>query len=129
MSKTVARLLLRAYPAEFRDEYGPDALQLVEDRWSHERGAWQRARLCLDLAGDLLATQWHVRRALQPMPRARGAGAIFHAFERDSDAGTMLPGMVLSLLMMVVFVRVITPEGDRDLAVLLQTFSEILRAL
>lgn len=129
MSSRIADLLLRAYPAEVRDAYGPDILQLIEDRWRDERGVWQRLRLALDLGADLLVTQVRARRREQPLsPAGGGTGALFAAFGRDIDGGTRLPGMVLSLLMVVAFVRVITPEGDRDLGAMLQTVSEVLRA-
>lgn len=130
MSSPIARLLLRAYPSEFREEYGSEVLQLIEDRWRDEMGSWRRVRLCLDLGADLFLTQWRARRVVQTVPQASGgAGVLFHAFARDTEAGTMLPGMILSLLMVMAFVRVITPEGDRDLGMLLQTFSDVLRGV
>src|SRR5689334_20544022 len=46
------RLLLRLYPAEFRDEYGREMSQMVRDRIARE----PRLRLCLDLARDLART-------------------------------------------------------------------------
>jgi putative ABC transport system permease protein len=46
------RLLLRLYPAEFRDEYGREMSQMVRDRIARE----PRIRLWLDLALDLART-------------------------------------------------------------------------
>ena len=46
------RLLLRLYPAEFRDEYEREMSQMVRDRIARE----PRIRLWLDLARDLART-------------------------------------------------------------------------
>ena len=46
-------LLLRLYPARFRDEYGEEALQLLRDRSRDEKGWARTLRLWMDLAGDL----------------------------------------------------------------------------
>ena len=46
------RVLLRLYPAEFRDEYGREMSQLVRDRIARER----RIRIWLDLVRDLIRT-------------------------------------------------------------------------
>ena len=47
--------LIRAYPPEFRYEFGPEMLRALEDRYGEERGA-SRLRLCLATAADLLWT-------------------------------------------------------------------------
>src|SRR6185295_15448521 len=52
-------LLLRLYPAEFRRAYGGDAVQLMRDRARHERGAFRRVRLVIDLTIDLGALSLH----------------------------------------------------------------------
>lgn len=115
------RLLLRMYPAEFRDDYGEEALRLIQERWRDERGTMRRLRLCLDLAIDLVMT--HLRPRTDPSPTASAAaqgGVLFGAFARNTiGATTVLPGMVISLLMVAMFVRLITPEGDRDIGILL----------
>jgi len=46
------RILLRLYPAEFRDEYGREMTQLLRDRSLHE----PRMRVYADVARDLIAT-------------------------------------------------------------------------
>ena len=46
------RILLRLYPAEFRDEYGREMTQLLRDRSRHE----PRMRVYADVARDLIAT-------------------------------------------------------------------------
>jgi putative ABC transport system permease protein len=46
------QILLRLYPAEFRDEYGREMTQLMRDRSRHE----PRTRVYADVARDLIAT-------------------------------------------------------------------------
>lgn len=46
------RILLRCYPAEFRDEYAREMTQVLRDRAAAE----PPARLWLDVAGDLIRT-------------------------------------------------------------------------
>ena len=53
MSEKIYALLLRIYPARFRQAYGDAALQLFRDRLRNERGFIPRFRLWLDLIGDL----------------------------------------------------------------------------
>ena len=103
-------LALRLYPAELRQSYGPDALQLFQDRW-REHGGLRRARLCLDLPADLVSTRVHACVDRRPVPAANTTpSGLFHAFERDAvGAGTVLPRMVLALLMVPLFVTLITP--------------------
>ncbi len=47
--------LLRAYPDDFRNEYGPEMLRALNDRCLEERGA-SRVWFCLEAIGDVLAT-------------------------------------------------------------------------
>src|ERR1700730_10416370 len=49
MSEKIYALLLRLYPAHFRQTYGEEALQLVRDRMRDEQGVWATARLWWDL--------------------------------------------------------------------------------
>src|SRR5262245_6963306 len=127
MSKKIASLLLLVYPCEFRDAYGPDALQLIRDRWRDERTAVMRTRFCVDLGADILASWLRARIEARRLRSVNsGNGALFAAFEHETvGAVTLFPGMALSLLIVALFARLITPEGDHDLAVLLQTVSEL----
>jgi hypothetical protein len=52
MSEKLYALLLRLYPARFREAYGEEALQLFRDRARHERGFPLGLRLWLDLLRD-----------------------------------------------------------------------------
>jgi putative ABC transport system permease protein len=47
--------IVRAYPAEFRYEYGPEVIEALQERCLEERGA-SRIRFCIEAAGDLIAT-------------------------------------------------------------------------
>jgi hypothetical protein len=53
MSEKIYALLLRLYPAHFRQMYGEEVLQLVRDRTRDEQGLWAKARLWWDLLADL----------------------------------------------------------------------------
>src|SRR5215475_12006543 len=53
MSEKFYALLLRLYPAQFREDYGNEAMQLFRDRLEDERGFFPRLRLWFDLVCDL----------------------------------------------------------------------------
>src|SRR5215469_15839129 len=53
MSEKFYALLLRLYPAQFREDYGNEAMQLFRDRLEDERGLFPRLRLWFDLVCDL----------------------------------------------------------------------------
>ncbi len=53
MSEKIYALLLRLYPARFRQRYGEEAIQLLRDRAGHERGFFAKLRLWFDLISDL----------------------------------------------------------------------------
>ena len=48
-------LLMSAYPADFRYEYGPEMLQTLQDRYLEERG-FSRLRFCVAASMNLLTT-------------------------------------------------------------------------
>jgi hypothetical protein len=52
--------LLRAYPDDFRNEYGPEMLRALQDRCLEERGA-SRVWFCVQAASDVLATAFKER--------------------------------------------------------------------
>ena len=52
MSEKIYSFLLRLYPARFRRQYGPEALQLFQDRLRDERGLLRKGRLWIDLLFD-----------------------------------------------------------------------------
>ena len=53
MSEKFYALLLRLYPAQFREDYGNEAMRLFRDRLEDERGFLPRLRLWFDLVCDL----------------------------------------------------------------------------
>lgn len=53
MSEKIYSWLLRLYPANFREKFGEEALQLFRDRARDEKGFAPRLRLWLDLVADL----------------------------------------------------------------------------
>jgi TonB family protein len=54
MSEKLYSCLLRLFPSAFRGRYEEEALQLLRDRLSNERGFLLRLRLCFDLITDLI---------------------------------------------------------------------------
>jgi class 3 adenylate cyclase len=67
MFESFCALLLRLYPAEFRDAYGPEAQQLMRDRARDERGLFGRIRLLIDLILDLGGATLHSWHAGKPL--------------------------------------------------------------
>src|SRR3974377_1560006 len=53
MSEKIYSWLLRLYPAQFREKYGEEALQLFRDRARDEKGLFAGTRLWLNLLVDL----------------------------------------------------------------------------
>ncbi len=53
MSEKIYAWLLKLYPAGFRRDYGPSAMQLFRDRLQAERGFSRRLRFWLDVIADL----------------------------------------------------------------------------
>lgn len=105
LSERIYALLLRLYPARFRRAYGEEALQLIRDRMRDERGFAARARLWLDLLGDLAVS---LPREYRSGPRAvavavapaQGAGMPgFHSLEEEAlSSRSLLSGTLAALL-------------------------------
>ena len=68
------RLLLRIYPAGFRQAHGAGMAELFHLRRARARGMFAVAALWGRLIGDAIATSWSLRRAARR--RSRGAGGI-----------------------------------------------------
>lgn len=56
MFEKLYSLLLRLFPSAFRGHYEEEALQLLRDRLSNERGFYLRLRLCFDLTTDVIGS-------------------------------------------------------------------------
>src|SRR5215813_4414908 len=102
MSEKFYALLLRLYPAQFREDYGNEAMQLFRDRLEDERGFFPRLRLWFDLVRDLTISI--PREYFRPTaPRAVASGsAIYPGLHVIEDEplrfGALLSGGILSVL-------------------------------
>ena len=67
MSEKVYALLLRLNPAQFRDAYGDEAMQLFHDRARDEQGMWAKLWLWIDLATDLATSLPRIYRRAAPL--------------------------------------------------------------
>lgn len=52
MMRVAVKYLIRLFPADFRDSYGPDMLTTFDDRWRDGRGVRAAARVLVDLANS-----------------------------------------------------------------------------
>jgi hypothetical protein len=81
-------LLLRLYPAQFRQAYGDEAMQLFHDRTRDEQGMWAKLRLWMDLAADLATSLPRAHRQADPVlvgfpAESLGASPRFHVFQPE----------------------------------------------
>jgi hypothetical protein len=105
-------LLLRLYPAEFRRAYGGDAMQLMRERARHERGAFRRVRLLMDLAIDLGALSLHGWRQEQRSLSATDGRPRFDIIHVDAPRPAALAvGMMTSILMFAAFPLLFQPRA------------------
>lgn len=111
MFERLCTLLLRLYPAGFRRTYGRDALQLIQDRAHHERGALRRARLLMDLAADLLATSLTWRPDAAAAVARVDSGPRFDFIEGHRPRPEALAaGTLVSMLMLASFALLFQPR-------------------
>lgn len=112
MFEHVCVLLLRLYPAEFRRAYGGDAVQLMRDRARHERGAFRRARLLMDLAIDLGALSLQGWRQEQQSLAATDGPPRFDTIHVDAPRPAALAiGLLTSILMFAAFPLLFQPKA------------------
>lgn len=113
MFETLCALLLRIYPAGFRRAYGREAVQLMRDRARHERGAFLRVRLLIDLAIDLFAT-W--LRGWQPgnpsIARIDGTPRFDIIDNPGPRPEALVAGMLTSILMFASFTLLFQPRAQ-----------------
>jgi Peptidase family S41 len=120
MSEKIYALLLRLYPAHFREAYGNEALQLLRDRARDERGFFQRLRFWTDLLADLIVSLPREYHNLRParvaaLTRHRLEGVpCFDVLEDISPRpGALLTGGILSLAALIALPALINHAGDR----------------
>ncbi len=105
MSEKVYALLLRLYPASFRNSYGDEALQLFRDRAREERGFAPALRLWVDLLADLAVSVPREHRPRRPalVHAAAWSGRgvpSFHLLEGEAPRfPSLLYGGALTLLL------------------------------
>ena len=97
MSEKVYSWLLRLYPADFRKNYGADALQLFRDRSRDERGFFPKLRLWLDLLFDF-AVYRHPQPVLARIAAHDGTPSFWLLERASLRPGTLLSAALLSLL-------------------------------
>ena len=99
MSEEIYVWLLKLYPAAFREEYGPAALQLFRDRLRAERGTLARCRLWFDVIVDLAVSipveYRRRRRPTEPQP----GGFRFS----EEDVAAMIKGWRMSRMTLMLY--------------------------
>jgi hypothetical protein len=86
MSEWIYALLFRLYPAQFRQDFGDEAMQLFHDRTRDEQGMWAKLRLWKDLVADLATSLPRAQRQAGPVlvgvpAESVGAAPQFHVFQ------------------------------------------------
>ncbi len=109
MSEKIYAFLLRIYPAPFRQRYQAEALQLLRDRLSDERGLLRRLRLWMDVLVDLIRGLPRAYQNAYELPAtqmARGADSLpaFRTLDEEPlRPGPILMGGVIATSALVVF--------------------------
>jgi hypothetical protein len=120
MFETLCALLLRLYPAEIRDAYGPEALLLMRERARDERGMFRRVRLLMDLVLDLAATSLHGWHASKPQLAPIAGPPRFDIIDAHRPNPVALAvGMVVSILMFAAFTQLFQEQPLRKAAAFL----------
>lgn len=110
MSDRIFAVLLRLYPASFREKYRDEALQLYRDRLRDETGAFRKIRLFCDLLCDAVASQPHAWRnsythVIAPsLAPGNQAAPLFRMLEKEPlRPVAVFFGSTLSFLALVAF--------------------------
>ena len=124
MSEKIYGLLLALYPAHFRHEYGAAARELLRDRMRAERGRLARARLWLDLLGDIAVSvpREYQRRetplAASPAEHAFDGVPLFYSCGDDVPRrGALIHGGLLSIAVFAAVTYLINHGGSRSMFV------------
>jgi hypothetical protein len=102
MSEKLYALLLRLYPARFRNHYGEEAMRIVRERLRDERGPAARLRLWLDLLLDLGSSLPREYRRGQPslaVVPAQAGLPLFRSLDTElPKPGSFFGGAILAFL-------------------------------
>lgn len=103
MSEKLCAVLVRLYPAAFRQRYGEEALRLVMDRARDEKGGLRQLRLWIDLIGDLVATA-PLYGSQPPVSQISGAsdGSLSFQFvgQESPSAASLFMGFLIALTLL-----------------------------
>ena len=114
MSEKIYAYLLRLFPSAFRKHYQEEALRLIRDRLSDERGFFLRLRLSFDLITDLIGalpqayrhSYAEVAAVAAPTPRF-DAIPLFRVLQKEPiRGGTIVFAGALSLTVAAAFMYV-----------------------
>jgi hypothetical protein len=115
MSEKIYVCLLRLFPSAFRKQYEEEALRLLRDRLSEERGFFSRLRLCFDLLEDMISAlpQAYRNSYAEVAPAASltnhfDAVPLFRVLQKEPlQRGAVVLGSVLSLTTLAIFTYVL----------------------
>lgn len=120
MFETLCTLLLRLYPAAFRDAHGPEALQLMRDRARDERGPFCRVRLLMDLVFDLGRTSLRAWYPSGPLLSPIDRPPRFDIIDAHRpNPAALAVGVVVSILMFAAFTQLFQEQRLRKAAAFL----------
>ena len=114
MSEKIYAYLLRLFPSAFRKHYEEEALRLLRDRLSDERGFFRRLRLSFDLITDLIGalpqayrnSYAEVAAAAALTPRFDGVPSFRVLQKEPIRGGSIVFAGVISLTVAAVFMYV-----------------------
>lgn len=119
MSEKIYALLLRLYPARFRQRYQAEALQLLTDRLRDEPGFLRRLRLWTDLLLDLVFglpsayRNTYSAAALAPQPESAHGIPGFRMLEQEPlQPGALLMGSVGTIVVLASLIFMVNHLGE-----------------
>jgi Peptidase family S41 len=115
MAERIFACLLRLYLRHFREEYGPECLELFRDRARDEAGCWRSTRLWFDLLFDFAASlpRTYLDRPMQQVSEfCSDSGPRFIVFaDPQPPWRSLLVGAVLSFIALASFPAWISQFG------------------
>jgi hypothetical protein len=109
MFEKIFALLIRLYPARFREQYGEEAMGLLRDRVRDERGAARRLRLWFDLLADFatgLPQAWRNTYSA-PVAQPTTGFPVFRVLDQEPlRPASVVAGSVVAIFALAAFVFV-----------------------